>query len=307
MRRPLRSALLVCLLTFLVTPHASLSCACGCSIFEVGTSSMFPFGPGGTVFLEYDFLDQSRNWSGTSRAPAEDNSDKEIRTHFVTVGLQYMVDANWGFQVDVPYWNRTFRTTDDGGSVASYTHGALSDLRVQGLYSGFSPNLATGVSFGLKLPTGDYTYPSFDRDTEIGTGSTDLLLGLHHRGSLTETNAWSWFVQVQWEQPFLVKDEYRPGAEIGAGGGIHYNGWFPGGAMVTPVLQLLAAFRFPDSGGAADPDNSGYTRVLVSPGVEIHYGRWMVYGDVRLSVYDRVNGNQLVAPQLFKLMVGYSF
>ena len=229
MRRPLRSALLVCLLTFLVTPHASLGCACGCSIFEVGTSSMFPFGPGGTVFLEYDFLDQSRNWSGTSRAPAEDNPDKEIRTHFVTVGLQYMVDANWGFQVDVPYWNRTFRTTDDGGSVASYTHGALSDLRVQGLYSGFSPNLATGVSFGLKLPTGDYTYPSFDRDTEIGTGSTDLLLGVHHRGSLTETNAWSWFVQVQWEQPFLVKDEYRPGAEIGAGGGVHYNGWSPGG------------------------------------------------------------------------------
>ena len=307
MRRLLGLALLVCALAFLLAPNPSLACACGCSVFEVGTSSMFPFGPGGTIFLEYDFLDQSRNWRGTSKAPVKDNPDKEIRTHFITVGLQYMVDPNWGFQVDVPYWNRMFRTTDDGGSVVAYTHGSLADLRVQGLYSGFSPNLSTGVSFGLKLPTGDYTYPNFDRDTEIGTGSTDLLLGVHHRGRLTETNVWSWFVQAQWDQPFLVKGGYRPGAEIDAGGGVHYNGWSPGGVMVTPVLQVLAAYRLPDSGSAADPDNSGYTRVLVSPGVEIHSGRWMVYGDVRLPIYVQVNGNQLVAPQFFKLMVGYSF
>jgi hypothetical protein len=299
--------LLVCLLAIPLASRTGLACACGCSVFEVGTSSMFPFGPGGTVFLEYDFLNQDRNWSGMSRAPAEDNPDKGIRTHFLTLGLQYMVDPNWGFQVEVPYWHREFLTADGGGNAASYTHGALADIRVQGLYSGFSPNLASGISFGLKLPTGDTTYPNFDRDTEIGTGSTDLLLGAHHRGSFTETNVWSWFVQAQWDQPFLVKGGYRPGAEIGAGGGVHYNGWSPGGAMVTPVLQVLAGYRFADSGSAADPDNTGYTRVLGSPGLEVHFGRWMVYGDVRLPVYVRVNGNQLVAEQFFKLMVAYSF
>ena len=43
------------------------------------------------------------------------------------------------------------------------------------------------MTFGLKLPTGNYThnnpYGDVDRDSEIGTGSTDLLLLLlvaHH-------------------------------------------------------------------------------------------------------------------------------
>jgi hypothetical protein len=60
---------------------------------------MFPQGQGGTIFLEYDNQNQSHNWSGNSRSTDANNSDKNIRTHFLMAGLQYMVDRNWGFQV----------------------------------------------------------------------------------------------------------------------------------------------------------------------------------------------------------------
>ena len=37
--------------------------------------------------------------------------------------------------------------------------------------------MSTGLIFGVKLPTGDWKFAGFDRDTEIGSGSTDVLVG----------------------------------------------------------------------------------------------------------------------------------
>lgn len=61
-------------------PGLALACACGCGcgIFDVGTGSMFQGHAGGMAFVEYDYLDQSHNYSGTSSAPAADNEDKAI-------------------------------------------------------------------------------------------------------------------------------------------------------------------------------------------------------------------------------------
>ena len=49
-------------------PSLANACACGCGLFDVGTSAMYANNAGGVVFLEYDFMDQGRNWSGR-RAP----------------------------------------------------------------------------------------------------------------------------------------------------------------------------------------------------------------------------------------------
>jgi len=56
-----------------LAPGLTLACACGCGIFDVGTASMFPTQQGGMVWTEYDFMDQNKNWSGTSQAPADNN------------------------------------------------------------------------------------------------------------------------------------------------------------------------------------------------------------------------------------------
>ena len=84
------------LLAGIIAPGVVHACACGCSVFDVGTSSMFPNGQGGMAFLQYDYQDQNRNWSGSSQAPAANNDDQEIRSDFVTVGLQYMFNSSWG-------------------------------------------------------------------------------------------------------------------------------------------------------------------------------------------------------------------
>ena len=172
--RILTRLLAVTSLSLTLTPTPSLACACGCGVFDVGTGKMMPTDVGGTVWLEYDFMDQNQNWSGMSSAPAGNNPDKRIATNFLTAGVQYMFSRSWGVEVEVPYWGRTFKTeTDDPnpGDVQSFNHSALGDVRVKGVYTGFSDDMSTGITFGIKLASGDFTYEIFDRDTSIGTGS----------------------------------------------------------------------------------------------------------------------------------------
>lgn len=281
------------------------ACACGCGIFDVGTSSMFPGGAGGTAWLEYDYMNQSRNWSGTSRSPAAANDDKDIRSSFYTAGAEYMFNRDWGVKMTVPYWDRHF-TTDDGLGVQTFHHSSLGDVRLMGVYTGFSDDMSSGLLFGTKLPTGDYNSPSFDRDTALGTGSTDALLGGYHMDRLTKDSKWSWFVQANIDVPVLVRGGYRPGSEVDAAIGTYYEGFSAfHGVRPVPVLQAIVSDRLRDSGPASDSPNSGYRRALIAPGLELNFGRTMIYADAELPFYEDVNGNQLVAPASFKVVASY--
>jgi len=292
----------------LLTPPSAQACSCGCGVFEVGAGIMFPLYLGGFAFFEYDYTDQNQNWSGTSKAPAADNEDKRIRTNFYNVNFQYMFDRKWGIMVNVPYWNRYFQTLTDEGDLASYHYSSLGDMRVTGVYSGFSEDMSSGITFGFKLPTGDYTYPGPDRDNQIGTGSTDTLLGGYHQGGLTKDNKWVWFAQGVWENAISTRNNYRPGDEINVAAGLYYGGFeFKGGSQVTPILNFVYTQRWRDSGSESDPENTGYSRVLVAPGVQFGVNRLQVYAQVGFPVYTRVNGNQLMAPEYYKFTIGYSF
>lgn len=292
----------------LLAPTTSWACACGCGLFDVGTSGMFPTSSGGMAFVEYDYLDQSQNRSGATSAPAGDNGDKEIRTTFLNVGAKYMFDREWGFQFEVPYWSRYFNTTDDSGGLAAFNHGALGDARINGVYTGFSEDMSTGLTFGLKLPTGDTTYAGFDPDTEIGSGSTDLLLGAYHIFKITADGIWNGFAHINLDQPILSKPGYLPGNEVDAALGVYHGGWtLFGGLRVSPIVDALFAFRGADSGYMADPVDSGYRRLLVSPGVEADMRTVRVFADLEVPVYQYFNGNQLAAPIAYKLTAMYMF
>ena len=71
----------------------------------------------------------------------------------------------------------------------------MGDIRIKGAYTGFSADMSTGLTFGVKLANGDSSYPNFDADTQIGSGSTDLLLGGYHLGRLSADNRWTYFLQ----------------------------------------------------------------------------------------------------------------
>ncbi len=297
-----------------LTPESAFACACGCGVFDVGTSSMFPGGAGGTIFYGLDFQDQSRNWSGGHGSPGNNNADKGIRTYFNTLGFQYMFNRSWGVQIEIPYWDRTFKTDTNFGDsppniVGTHWNG-IGDIRIRGIYTGFSEDMSSGVTYGLKLPTGNHAFnPSLvDSDTQIGTGSTDILLGAFHRQALTADNSWSWFAQAQLDVPVLIQNQYRPGAELDIAAGVHYNGWKFGDLQITPIAQAIVSVRGRDSGAnAASPAASGYQRLILSPGIEFDYKQFSAYADIEVPVLQSFNGNQLTAPYMIKLILAYNF
>jgi len=271
---------------------------------------MFPSGAGGMACIQYAYQDQNRNWSGTSQAPAANNDDKEIRTDFVTFGLQYMFNRQWGVQAELPYDFRYFKTLDDAGDVVSRRWNQLGDIRLEGIYTGFFEDLSAGVTLGAKLPTGSHTFDAdvVDRDTQIGTGSTDVLLGGFYRGRLTRDNQWDWFAQLQLDVPALIQDAYRPGLELDTAAGIDYQGFSLGRVRIAPVAQVIFSERTSDSGAnAASPVASGYQRIMLSPGVEFHVHPVKIYADAEFPVYQNFTGSQLAAPVLFKVSLGFMF
>jgi len=269
---------------------------------------MFPTTSGSMAYLNYDYQDQNRNWSGTSSAPAANNDDKKIETHFITLGLQYMFNRSWGAELELPYDIRNYKGVDGAGNPVNRRWDAFGDIRLRAIYTGFSPDLSSGLTLGLKLPTGSINRDGdiVDRDTQIGTGSTDVLIGAFHRGTFGNTH-WNWFGQFEVDVPALKRGDYRPGAEADTALGIYYSGLSLGRAHISPLAQVIAAWRGRDNGAAADADNTGYQRVLLSPGIEIHLHPVKIYADVEFPVYQHMNGNQLVAPALFKVSVSYMF
>jgi hypothetical protein len=271
---------------------------------------MFPTTQGWMVFLNYDYQDQNQNWSGTSTAPAGNNSDQEIKTDFFSLGFQYLINYDWGVQAEFPYDYRTFRSLDDMGNVITRNWSQLGDIRLRGIYTGFFPDLSAGVTLGAKLPTGSYTFDPdvVDRDTQLGTGSTDILLGGFYRGNLTKDGLVDGYAQMELDVPVLIQDQYRPGLELDAAAGVYYTGLSVGRLRITPIAQMIFSERTSDSGAqAADPVASGYQRLMLSPGIEFDYHPVKLYADAEFPVYQNFTGNQLAAPVLIKVSLSFMF
>ncbi len=286
---------------------------------------------GWSVWARYSYLDQNQNFEGTSKAPASDNKDKEIKTSFFTVGGQYMINRNWSVMAELPMFNRSLTTTDDGsvsgaaGSVYTAHMFDMGDLVIQGMYTGFFSDLSTGISLGLKLPTGNYSGPTgplggsqIDRDTLPGTGSTDVILGGYHAGGITADHRLGYFLQAQYHIAIATRNAYRPGNELDAAVGLGYS-WNKLGFLsrLTPVMQLLGSDRMADSGANSDPLNSGYARLIVAPGLELRFSSLKIFADVEIPIYQWTNAatgeaaqdtsGQLVASAAYKVQVGYDF
>jgi hypothetical protein len=311
-------SLLATALLIALTPGVSLPCACGCGVYEVGTASLFPQGGGGTAWLEYDFQDQYLNWHATQIASAAKNDDKVIRTHFLTLGAQYMFNREWGVMFELPYTYRYFKSTADDGRIFGTNFNSVGDIRIEGMYTGLSEDMSTGLLAGVKVPSGWWTYPQADRDTQIGSGSTDLLLGAYqlgtfpsHLGALPLTfrdRPFNWFAQGYYDLPLWTQDHYTPGREFDGALGSYYNFGAVGPLKeLAPMLTFLAGDRARDQGAAANHENSGYTRLLIAPGAEIKLSvvRW--YGDVEIPLFQNFIGDQITAPVLFKTVLSYDF
>jgi hypothetical protein len=325
-----------------LTTTAARACACGCSVFDVGGGILPQENDhGGRVFFEYWHSDQNVNWIGSSRGNPNLNQDKKLTTDWYNAGFSYMFNRQWGMMVRIPFADRDFTTTVDPtvGLEQTFNSKSVGDIEFMGMYTGFFDDMSTGLTFGIKLPTGTYTAFGLDRDSQIGSGSTDLIIGGFHRGLLTGDNHWQYFSQAQWRVPFLysyafdpdlgTEALYKPGYQVDGAFGVLYNNLYNvfGFDKITPLAQVIASHRVHDTGAASDPYNSGFDRLMFSPGIEFTKvldeanNRVMkVYADVELPFYYRVNSadngglpvvggteGQLMAPVLVKAVVSYNF
>jgi len=287
----------------------SLACAGGCGVSNVGTSSLIPNQDGGIVFLQYDEMNQTRNWHGENKSNAH-NHDKKISTQRVTAGAQYMFNRDWGVAIRLPYVARSLENLPHHGDLTHTRHSSIGDIRINGIYSGFSDDMSTGITFGLKLPTGATKDSQFTRNTQIGTGSTDATFGAYHTGTFDKAGKIGYFAQGSWDRAFIRHRGYTPGYEISGATGVYYNFGKVGFAKkVAPIFQFSGSKKGQDSGWA-DSDhnpNSGYGMVFFNPGIEVAVNQFRLYADVGFPIYRQVNGTQLVPQNIYKVILGYNF
>ncbi len=316
----------------MLAPTAASACACGCGVFDVGAGTFMPddTDTGFSAWFRLAYMNQNRNHEGGHTAPAGDNDDKDLKTTLYFVGGQYVINRDWSVMVELPVFDRSLTTTDDGsvfgvpGRVYTGHDTAVGDLELMAIYTGFSKDMSTGVGVGVKAPTGDWRGPigpaggpELDRDSLPGTGSTDLIVQGYHVGSLNRSNTLGYFVQAKYQFAVASQDQYRPGNELDAAVGVTYDlGRVGPFTKVAPVLQLLDSYRLRDSGDNADPLNSGYERVLIDPGVSVRIKHLRLDADVAIPLYEHFNaapdaavngGGQLVAGTLLKFQATYDF
>ncbi len=265
-------------------PGEALACACGCSVFDVGSTSLLPKegDHGGAVYFEWDHSDQNRNWSGTSKAPADSTADKRILTDWYVVGLNYMLNRDWGVAVRIPSANRAFTTDTSATSllpdIQTFHASTLGDIEVTGMYTGFSNDMSKGLIFGVKLPTGDYTAREFrprhpSRHGQHRSHPRRLFARHDHRRQRLAVFQPD---KIRAADPTSAtlndrsQADYRPGASVDAAAGITYNNWYHVGPFdkVAPLLQVIVSHKGHDSEPSPRipiiPATTGFSFLLAS-------------------------------------------
>jgi hypothetical protein len=301
------------------TPQAFACSACGCTLSSDWGSQGLAASKGWRFDARFDFFDQNQLREGTdsvSRNSLAIPNDREVQQTTInrnyTFALDYSPNKDWGVSVALPWFNRSHTTIAAGDEAISTSHDeGIGDLRVLARYSGFDPQRNTGFEFGVKLPTGRFT-DTFergpqqgaivDRGLQLGTGTTDLLVGVYHFDSLSAD--WGYFAQALLQAPLNSRENFKPGTGLNLNLGVRYTA----SETFVPQLQINARIEKREQGANADVDNSGATLAYLSPGVTWNVSRrFSAYAFVQAPLYQRVNGLQIEAKWLGSVGLHYIF
>ncbi len=307
------------LATLLLAAPAFACGICGCSTHTDWATQGLWMGQGFRLNLRYDYFNQNQLRTGTRvidrsslEVPAEEEIQQQTIHRNLSVGLDWSPSAEWGLSLAVPFIHRTHETLAEGDTeVSASRHVGLGDIRVLGRYQGFSEDHSFGVQFGVKLATGG-KHDRFvsgpqagelvDRGLQLGSGTTDLLLGLFKFGTATE--GWDYFVQAQFQAALGESEGFRPGDAFTFSVGLRRVGE----GRVSPQLQLNLRTEKPENGMNSDSANSGSTLVHLSPGLAVKVNSQLtVAAFVQLPVYQRVSGLQLEPKVMASAQVSYAF
>lgn len=315
---------------------AAFACAsCGCSINSDWSAQGLSSASGWSLDLRYDMLDQNKLRAGTStitatQAAAATNTatggpaevEQYTNNHYLTATLDYSNGDAWGVSLSLPYIDRTHSTLGVGSdgvtfdpANGAYTSSAsgLGDLRLIGRYFGWTEMRNFGLQFGLKLPTGkknqvsnDGNDVAVDPGLQLGTGTTDLILGAYYFDRLSDD--WGYFTQGTFQAALdhssMDAGSYKPGNNLNFSVGARYTGF----SAFTPTVQLNARYAQRDSGVAADTFATGGKLVYLTVGAIVPAtDRIAPYVNVQVPVYQNVNGIQLTPRFIASVGVKFTF
>jgi hypothetical protein len=315
-----RIAISVAFLPFaLLAREVSACSSCGCSLSSDWASQGYASGGGWHFDLRYDYFNQNDLRSGTSRvdrASLEIPNEREIQQETVNRNYlfiaDYSPDADWGFSLLVPYFDRFHTTIAPGDTDISVSHGmGMGDVRLIGRYTALTDQRDVGVQFGIKFATGGI-HQTFidgpqagqplDRGLQLGTGTTDLLVGVYHFGSTSPS--WEYFAQAYVQQPLNSRESFRPGTAFSVNLGWRYVA----NPKIVPQLQVNFRAEGREKGDNADVENSGASLAYLSPGLAMTLARNLqAYAFVQVPFYQRVNGFQIEPKYTASVGLHYAF
>jgi hypothetical protein len=316
-----------------VPSSAVIACAsCGCTLNSDWGSQGLASTAGWSLDLRYDTLNQNQLRKGTGTISATDAANTtntatgdfaEVESYtnnrYLTTTLDYNQGSSWGVSLIVPYINRTHSTlgintdgVNPGDGAYDSSASGVGDARVLGRYYGFSAGNNFGLQFGLKFATGQTSQVGNDRVTpvdpglQLGTGTTDAILGVYYFDNLNQN--WDYFVQGQFQSALKSSTmnglSYRPGDSVNLTGGLRYHGF----ESLTPMVQINARKVQTDSGDAADTYATGGTLVYLTPGLVMPISQTVsVYSNLQLPIYQDVKGIQLSPKSIFSVGARIAF
>lgn len=314
---------------FLTINVAHACAACGDTLSSDWDTQGNTTKPGFTADISYSTINQSQQRYGTGSASttlinnqlaAGQEIETFTKTQAMTAALIYN-DETWGVTTQIPLINRTHGTYGTtvplGSSYSTSSDNGVGDIKIIGRYTGFSVARTSGILAGFKLPTG-HTNANFNAGTaagtpldaglQIGTGSTDVLLGAYTSGTFDN---YGWFAQTTLQHAVATRSAlgnlyYRPGDAYAVNSGMHYAGF---GAKISPMLQLNIIKRQTDQGALTVPVDpitgasvSGGILAYLAPGISVRLGGGAsLYSFVQLPIYQNVNSLQLTPQYTFTL------
>ncbi len=309
-------ALLAITISTLAYATTALACSsCGCTLNSDWTSQGIASGEGTRIDIRFDYFKQYdyRSGSGSvnrSDIPAGTEVQDNTINRNLTLGLDHSLNKDWAVNVQLPVFSRSHGTYGEDGypdTILTSSSKGIGDLRITGRYQGLADDHSSGITFGLKLPTGSTNHllidgSALDRGLQLGTGTTDLLLGGYHFGNINRN--WDYFAQATLQIALNTHNEFRPGNGINASAGLRYMGF----EAFIPQFQLNSRIEKIESGAQADITNSGATLLYISPGITVPINKQVqAFGFLQVPIYQRVNGYQIEPNLLFSAGLRYIF
>jgi hypothetical protein len=264
--------------------------------------------PGVRLDLRYEYVNLNQPRNGKRAVAFRELSRHHDEAYTVNrnwvATLDAALDVDWGVSASVPWADRShFHIHNHRGAQLhdSWRFSQPGDLRVlarRRLHSYEDREQArmgmSGISFGLKLPTGSTGVRNgarelAERPLQPGSGTTDVVAGAHTAHALPMRDL-SWFAQGMLQVPLGARSGYRPGSRFSVDTGVRYDV----SDRVGVMLQVNGLYRSRDRGPQAEPADSGGLAFFAGPGLAYAATREVqLYGFLQLPLYQYVNGVQL--------------